>query len=259
MAISAILVLSFAMLSGCTETDSGKAQLRAEQTKRSIDRSQVIQASQDKETDIIEQMSFHRTAYRTHLEALVKHYRSVGDYNKRQWAQNELEALDAMPQYNYIIEAYVAGPELRASEEIPDADDMYYLALVTEEQARKIPLMPNKEKLRIALDKYNQLIREYPTSDKIDDAAYKAAEIYEDFKDYSIAVLYYERASQWDPAGPYPARYRAAKILESKLLNRVSALEFYKQALEYESLTYSQREFAKQKVDELALGIKPEE
>lgn len=258
MTLSAIIVFSLAVMAGCTETDSGKAQLRADRVKRATDRTEVIQASKDRETDIVEQMAFHRNAYRTHLEALIKHYRAVGDYNKRQWAQAEMAALDAIPQYNYIIEAHVAGPDLRASEEIPEADNLYYLAVVTEEQSKKLGIFTNKEQLRVALDRYNQVIREYPTSDKIDDAAYNAAGIYEYFKDYSIALIYYQRVYQWNPDTNYPARYRAAKVLDTKLLNRADALELYKLALEYDNLTAGQREFARQKVDEYSLGVKPQ-
>ena len=47
------------------------------------------------------------------------------------WAKNELESFNKLPQYNYIIEAAVAGPGLTASEKIPLADYMY-------EEARQI-------------------------------------------------------------------------------------------------------------------------
>jgi tetratricopeptide (TPR) repeat protein len=196
-------------------------------------------------------MALHRRAYREALVALIKHYKNTGNYMKRQWAKKELEALDAIPQYDYIIEASIAGPDLKASQEIPEADDLYYEALVLEDEARKMVILKDNELLRLALDRYNTLIKNYPTSDKIDDAAFKAGKIYYDFKDYTIAVLYYQRTYEWDPETVYPARYKTAYVLDYKLHQRASALEMYQQALEHDALTETQRLNAKERITEL--------
>jgi tetratricopeptide (TPR) repeat protein len=238
-------------LCGCTKSDSGRGQLIAEKMRRATDRHAVIEAAKDKEVDIIEDMSLHRRAYRQSLEALIKYYRKTGNYMKREWARKELNALDAVPQYKYIIEAAVAGPDLTASEEIPEADDLYFEGQVIEDEARRLVLIKSSEKLRIALDRYNQIIRQYPTSDKIDDAAFRAGKIYEEFKDYSIALIYYQRTYQWDAETVYPARYRAARVLDDKLHRRAEALELYIQALKYDALSTSQREFIQERVAEL--------
>jgi tetratricopeptide (TPR) repeat protein len=252
--LTANLLALMIALYGCTESNSGRGQLVADKMKRATDRHAVIEAAQDKEVDIIEDMSMHRHAYRQSLEALVKYYRKAGNYMKLEWAQKELAALDAIPQYNYIIEAAVAGPDLTASEEIPEADDLYYSAQVLEDEARKLILIKSSEKLRLALDKYNQLIRQYPTSDKIGDAAYMAGKIYEEFKDYSIALVYFQRAYQWDPEIMYPARYKAARLLDDKLMRRDEALELYSEALKYDPLNTSQREYIRERVAELSVS-----
>ncbi len=250
--LTANLLALMISLYGCTESNSGRGQLVADKTRRATDRHAVIEAAQDKEVDIVENMSLHRRAYRQSLEALIKHYRTTGDYMKREWAQKELAALDAIPQYNYIIEASVAGPDLTASEEIPEADDLYYGAQVIEDEARKLVFIKSSEKLRIALDRYNQIIRQYPTSDKIDDAAFMAGKICEEFKDYSIALIYYQRTYQWNTETIYPARYKAARVLDDKLHRRNEALELYSQALKYDMLNASQREFIQERVAELS-------
>lgn len=238
-------------LYGCTESNSGRGQLIAEKMREQTDRHAVIKAASDNEVDIIENMSLHRRAYRQALEALIKYYRNTGNYMKGEWASKELSALDAIPQYNYIIEAEIAGPELTAGEEIPEADDLYYEALVLEDEARKLVVIKNKEKLRLALDRYNKIIKQYPTSDKIDDAAYKAARIYEYFKDYSIAALYYQRTYQWDADTVYPARYRAAQVLDYKLHRRDEALRLYMDARKYDALNANQREIVEERIAEL--------
>ena len=121
--LTANLLALVISLYGCTESNSGRGQIIADKVRQRTDRHAVIEAAKDKEVDIIENMSLHRRAYRQSLEALIKYYRNSGNYMKREWARKELGALDAIPQYNYIIEAAVAGPELTASEEIPEADD----------------------------------------------------------------------------------------------------------------------------------------
>ena len=90
----------------------------------------------------------------------------------------------------------------------------------------------------MALEMYRQLIRQYPTSDKIDDAAYRIAGIHEDFKEYEVALLYYKRAYQWEPDTPYPARFHAASLLYKKLHRRDEALELYQEALLREGEQY---------------------
>jgi len=128
-----------------------------------------------------------------------------------------------------------AGPGLRASVSNPEADEFYQDILQLEKRAGLLPGLKNQDRLRTVLDKYNQLIRKYPSSNKIDDAAFQAAGIYEHFKDYSIALVYYQRAYQWDPDTIHPARFRAARILDQYLRRRAEALKLYQQAVKEES------------------------
>ena len=77
------------------------------------------------EADIVEQMVIDRRAYRTGLESLIAHYKVTGNDMKLRWAEDELKSLDWMPQYNYIVDAAIAGPELKAVASITEADYMY--------------------------------------------------------------------------------------------------------------------------------------
>ena len=173
---------------------------------------------------------------------------------KLEWAKNELAALDVIPQYNYIFEAGVAGPELKASASIPEADELYAQAVAMEDKAGMLLIVKNDNLLRKAIEKYNLLIKKYPSSDKIDDVAYKAAGIYEHFKDYTIAVLYYQRTYQWDAETPYPAQFKAAFILDYYLHRRAEALDQYQQAIkslknEFEHVRW--KVFAESRIAEL--------
>jgi tetratricopeptide (TPR) repeat protein len=173
---------------------------------------------------------------------------------KLEWAKKELAALNTSPKYHYIIEANIAPANLKVSASIPDADDLYYDALRLDKDAGTLPILKNQNQLRLALEKYNDLIKKHPSSDKIDDAAYKAGVIYEYFKDYSIALLYFKRAFQWDPDTIYPARFRAARILDKNLHRNAEALQLYQQAVKIEGQfdKYREwREFAEKRIREL--------
>jgi len=210
-----------------------------------------VEATKANEANIIEQMAIDRQAYRQGLGLLVQRYTKMGNNMKLRWAKRELAALDKVPQFDYIIEAGLAGPDLKASASIALADYMYEEAVRLEQKAGQLIIIKDEGLLRVALDKYNQLIRKHPSSDKIDDAAYRAAGIFEHFMDYTIALLYYQRTYQWDPDTPYPARFKAAYILDKRLHRRAEALELYQQVVENERLSINYREFAEMRIAEL--------
>ena len=242
--LTALLIVLLNVLVGCHGVDSGRSQLIPPRMKAVS----IVEAG---EADIIEQMSINRLAYRQYLESLVRHYTETRNNMKLGWAENELKKLNKMPQYNYIIEASVAGPNLKASNSITIADYMYDEAFRLEKKAKRLILIKDKNLLRVALDKYNQLIRKHPSSDKIDDAAYRAGGIYGYFKDYTIALLYYQRAYQWDPDTIHPARFKAAYVLDKRLHRRGEALELYQQAVEMQAEHKKWKEYAEKRIRKL--------
>lgn len=252
--LTATVVVLMNVLVGCRGIDSGRGQIMPARTSTALGSAPRVRVAGARESDIVEQIAVHRQAYRQGLEALVEYYTKAGDNMKLNWAGKELRALNAIPQYNYIIEAQAQGPRLKATTSIAEADYLYSDALRMEKQAGQLMVVKNDNLLRLALDKYNQLIRKYPSSDKIDDAAFHAAAIYEHFKDYTIAVLYYQRTYQWDPETIYPAKFKAAFVLDRFLHRRAEALQLYEQALEQIQRAGQHREwqeFAEKRVREL--------
>lgn len=216
-----------------------------------IDTSELATFPKADETDIVEQMAANRQAYHRSLEALLEYYKKQGNNMKLHWARKELEGLDNVQQYNYILEATIAGPHLKATTFVPEADYLYRDALRLERKAKELVLFTNDELLRQALDKYNRLIKNHPSSDKIDDAAYHAGGIYEHFKDYAIAILYYQRAYQWNANIIHPAKFKAAYILDNRLHQRAEALELYRQLVDDQNLSVGYREYVKLRIEEL--------
>jgi len=245
--LTVLLIVLLNVLVGCYEPDSGRSQFLSTPQKAVS----VVDAG---EADIIEHMATNRSAYRQYLESLVAHYKKTGNNMKLGWAEDELKRLNKMPQYNYIIEASITGPNLKAKDSDNAANYLYDEAYRLEKAAKRLVLIVDENLLRVALDKYNQVIKQYPTSDKIDEAAYRAGGIYEHFKDYTIALLYYQRAYQWDNTTANPVRFKAAYILDQHLHRRADALPLYQQALGNEKLSKDEQKFVQKRIDELTKG-----
>ncbi|MHC4060741.1 MAG: tetratricopeptide repeat protein [Planctomycetota bacterium] len=249
--LTAVLVVLLTVLVGCTPVDGGRGRIMPPRTG-AWSRSPTV-VSEAGEGDAVEQVTANRQAYREALLALIRYYRNTGNHMKLTWAEKEFAALNTMPQYKYIVEASMAGPNLKAIDPIVEADNLYWEARELERKAGILPIK-NTTQLRRALDKYNELISKYPSSDKIDDAAYQAGKIYEHFKDYTIALLYYQRTHQWDPHTPHPARFREARILDQRLHERAKALRAYQAAMEsitLEGQHHNWEKYAKKRIAQL--------
>lgn len=254
IACTGVLVVLLGVFVGCQSADRGRGQMVPQSPTQKYGPAAVVNVADKSEADLVEQMAVSRQAYRQGLQLLVTFYTRTGNNMKLQWAQTELNALDTMPKYNYIVGAIVAGPNLKPTASIPQADDLYYEAEAFEKKAGPLPAFKDENSLRLALQRCNDLIKQYPTSDKIDDAAYMAGTIYEYFQDYSIALLYFQRAFQWDPDTIYPARFRAARILDKDLHRNAEALKLYQEAVKTEGRfeKYREwREFAERRIREM--------
>ena len=121
MALVAVLIVSLNVFVGCNGADRGRGQIKAPRGQAGP----VIEVRSAAEADIIEELAIKRQAYQRALEALMQYYEKTGNYMKLQWAKKEFDALTSMTQYNYVIQAAVAGPDLRATASIPEADAIY--------------------------------------------------------------------------------------------------------------------------------------
>lgn len=190
------------------------------------------------EVQLVEQMAQHRRSYEEYLERLEQFYDLQGNQLKATWAISEQKKLKRGPRREYLVMAEVAGPDLRATESIPEAQQLYSDAIKELMAARSKfgKMFIDKEKLYGARDKFIELITEYPQSDKIDDAAFQIGEIYRHYlKDYPTALLYYQRVRQWDPRTPLPVSDAMARIYDHHVHDRIKALNYYRQAIELES------------------------
>lgn len=208
------------------------------------------------EVDLVERMAANRAAYRESLGYLRDYYDQTGNAARLRWAQREL---DSVIQYRYLMPAESAYANLRATDSIEEADELFEDAMKTYREAGGVGLIVDEVKLRGALRKFNKVIESYPSSDKIDDSAYRAGRIYEHFRDHQIAATYFQRAFQWSVTTPYPARFRAAFIMDQKLRMRKEALALYRLAYESEGRYVANAEYARRRIDALSKPMIDEE
>jgi tetratricopeptide (TPR) repeat protein len=142
------------------------------------------------ETDLVEEMAISRDAYEKGLQQLVAYYSRSGNNMKLDMAEKELRSFTTMLKYKYLLGPVAGG---QATTPFAEADRLFYDAQALEKQGRPsgTRLITDKNKLRLALQKYDQLMRNYPSSDKVDDAAYYAGVILEEFTEYVLALEYY--------------------------------------------------------------------
>ena len=248
---TAAVIVLLTLLVGC-ETDTGTSQRVPDRSAPYMTdpNKPLARPASESEIDLVEKLSSDRQSYRRSLEAVVQYYGAVGNHQKTSWAKEELAGLNRIPQYIYFVDMPAT---LRATESIAAADQLYAEAEKLNRYSGPIPvtMLKDLEMLRAALRKYEELISRYPTSDKIDDAAYKMAEIQRGLGDFTIALTYYQRAYQWDPATPWPARFRAADILDRRLHRRAEALQVYQEAIVKEARYTDLRLMAERRVQEL--------
>jgi len=205
------------------------------------------------EVDLVEKLAAVRADYKRLLKLLEQWYLDKGYYQKSRWAARELNDVLHVKTYPYLTVTDIQRTDLTPAESIPEADALYEKAKRLYEEGQILPFMNDKRKLKESLALFKQLIKTYPTSDKIDDAAFYAGELSKEyFNDNEQAVRYYELAMKWDPKTPHPVRFQCAVIYDFRLHNRAKALEMYRRVLEEEpDIDRTNTEFATTRIGQL--------
>ncbi|MCH9022522.1 MAG: hypothetical protein IID32_07135, partial [Planctomycetes bacterium] len=190
------------------------------------------------EVQLVEQMGTYRNKYRSYLKNMVKFYDQQGNQLKSRWATEELTNMELGPRRAYLVVAEVSGSSLRATDSIEEADLLYQegINLMRVGVGKFGRMSANQRKLYQAIEKFNGLITSYPSSDKIDDSAFQIGQIYHHYlRDYTTALLYYQRVWQWDENTTLPVRYWVGRIYDDHIHDRIKAIEFYEKAIQLES------------------------
>ena len=129
----------------------------------------------------------------------------------------------------------MAGPGLRPEQNVPAANDLYRQAVAYKGKGFGAEYQDNLIRAELLLQ---QLLNQYPASNKCSDAAYQLGDIYENRKppQYSAGRgTYFERCVQWNPNTQFDARVRAARLYDRQLSERAKAVELYKAVMAHET------------------------
>jgi len=204
---------------------------------------------------LVEYVVAARREYLQAVENLLAFYEARGKALRARFIRNLQARFDPVRTYMYFLDAEIPGPDLRPVGVIPQADEMFAQAYRLFRQGKGILqtfLTTDYQKERQALELFQSLIRQYPNSTKIALSAYYIGEIYKEYFNENVrAVHWYQRAWQWDPALPKPARFQAATVYDIRLHNFEKAVELYEQAIQHEQFNQSNVTFAARRIREL--------
>jgi hypothetical protein len=184
--------------------------------------------------ELVERLLAARREYQTTLEVLRAYYSSAGDVERTRWAEEELRQFHRIGKQAYRLELDVPPPTLQAAYNIPDANELYRKAMLYKDKGWGTDFIDNQRRGELLLQ---QLLTNYPQSDKIGDAAYQLGDIYEGkaYKQYRRAAYYFERSFQWNPNTQLDSRLRAARLYDRQLLERGRAIELYREVTTHET------------------------
>jgi len=208
------------------------------------------------EVDLVEALIDHRRQYHDALQRLRAFYESRGYATKQAWAEFELHGLAGVKPFRYLLDAEVPFESLAPTTSIEQADRMYEQALAQMKKGgHGVPALFRQDVMVEASEILRDLIVQFPTSDKIDDAAFYLGEIHKEYlpDQETIALKWYDRAYTWNPDTPHPARFQAAVVCDYRLHDRDRALELYQEVVDHETKIESNVRFAMRRIYELTL------
>jgi TolA-binding protein len=193
----------------------------------------AVKATSDIEK--VERLLAARRDYQNSLEQLRAHYIATGDVERAKWAEEELRQYHRIAKQAFRLELDVPPPDLKASKNIPEANEMYRRAMAYKDKGWSgNDYVDNQRRAELL---FQQIISVYPESDKIDDSAYQLGDLYEGraYRQYRRAAAYFERCFQWNTNTQFDARLRAARLYDKYLAERQRAIELYRDVTTHET------------------------
>jgi len=204
------------------------------------------------ELTVVEPLIVARKAYLAAVVNLRQQYAEAGKHFNAALVDSIRRRLDPIRTYMYVLDAEIPPATLTPVAVNADADALYEEGMKLYRKGRIAPLVVNYAKERQALLKLQEMVRKHPTSTKIPYAAYFIAEIYKEyFNENYRAVLWYQRAWEWDPRITKPARFQAAVIYDLRLHNYDRAIELYRKVIQLERFNRSNVDFSRNRLQEL--------
>jgi hypothetical protein len=202
------------------------------------------------DVEVVKRTVAARKEYEESLRELRAHYSKAGDKQRLEWAEQELMAfhLTFKPSYNLDVQD-AFPPTLEAAVNIKEANELYRHAMEYKGKGLGNDFVLN---MRRAEYLFRELLEKHPTSDKIGEAAYQLAEIYESraYRQFDRAARYFERSFQWVKGSRTDARLRAAILYDRYLNERGKSIELYRSVVEHD-VDSERIKIAQKRLDEL--------
>lgn len=201
---------------------------------------------------LVENVITARNDYRLAMDQLAEYYERDGQADQALIVHTMQARFHPEETHAYMITVALPPEDLQPMEVSEEANAMFDRAEQLHIEGRAIPAAADYDKQREALELFRNLIRRYPYSTKIPMAAYYIAEIYKEyFNEHYLATVWYERAWTWDPHVAAPARFQCALQYDIHLGDYPTALQLYRDSLEYEPYYPSHVRYAQRRIEEI--------
>src|SRR5262245_22278471 len=169
--------------------------------------------------DLVKNLNLCRSRYQANLEQLRAWYLANGDVEKARWAEEELLQFHRISKQAFRLDLDVPAETLQAKENVPEANKLYQRAMEFKNKGWGSDYIDNQRRAELL---FQQMLTNYPQSDKIGDTAYQLGDIYESraYRQYRRAAQYFERSFQWNPTSQLDARLRAARLYDRYAIDR---------------------------------------
>ena len=191
------------------------------------------QSDRSRELQLADKVEKSRRTFQADLEKLVNYYAQSGQYLKLRNAREELNHLLTFSPLDYVRKIDPPRRAAKGTKYIEEAEILYQDGVMYKEYP---DLFNKKDRLLMALVRFNRLLTEHPQSERVDDAAFMLAEIRGGyyFKEWDIAVDLYEKCIEWNAGTPHPARFRAAEIYLKKMHDYDRAAAYFTWSAEHD-------------------------
>lgn len=175
-----------------------------------------------------------RSKYQETLERLRLYYISAGEVEKAKWAEEELKQYHRISKQAYRLELDMPAVPLEAKQNEPGANQLYMQAMGYKDKGWGTDYVDNQRRAELLLQ---QLLTNFPQSDKIGDAAFVLGDLYESraYKQYQRAAYYFELAVKWNPTTHREARLRAARLYDRQMIDRGKARQLYQEVMTHDT------------------------
>ena len=203
---------------------------------------------------LIEKVIEARREYLRAAADLQAMYENRKDNVRFEHVRQMLERFNPVHTYLYYLEAEIPDATLRAEKTIVAADMAFDKAMKLYDEGTNLlkgvrPSARHKKRLA-ALTAFGDLLGKHRTSNKIGRCAFYIGQLYRHYDEWTRALVWFDRAWQWDPKVTEPTRYRAAE-LHDRRGDRKKAVEYYRLSLKHETSHSQLMDYARRRIEEL--------